>query len=145
MVMSKVAARMKNASKLIRDWSKNNGNKPLPAHWTLTRGKLGLKTGKYCHLHGKGWHTTVVLQWLLDFTDSVPNVPPVLKSALWSANACLAILYESRNHSQLLTREVIEQCVHVGIFSKSVTFDCICNTRGSVRINCSTSGQNFIC
>ena len=107
---------MKNASKLIRDWSKNNGNQSLPTHWTLTRGKLGLKAGKYCHLHGKGWHTTVVLQWLLDFTDSLPNVPAVLKSALWSANTCLTILHESRKHSQLLHREVIEQCVHVGIF-----------------------------
>lgn len=115
-VIHEVAARLKNASKLIRDWSKNNGNKPLPAHWTLTRGKLGLKTGKYCHLHGKGWHTTVVLQWLLDFTDSLPNLPPVLKSALWSANTCLTILHESRKHSTLLTREVIEQCIHVGMF-----------------------------
>ena len=136
---------MKNASKLIRDWSKNNGNQSLPTHWTLTRGKLGLKAGKYCHLHGKGWHTTVVLQWLLDFTDSLPNVPAVLKSALWSANTCLTILHESRKHSQLLHREVIEQCVHVGIFSKNATFGCICSTEGSVRIYCSTSGQNFIC
>ena len=113
---SKVEARMRDASRLIREWSKTHGAQSLPAHWCLTRGKLGLKTGKFCHLHGKGWHTTVVLQFLIDFTEDKANIDPLLKSALWGANNFLSILQEHRRQSTLLTPEIIQQVVTVGGF-----------------------------
>ena len=113
---SKVESRMRNASRLIREWSKTNGPQSLPAHWCLTRGKLGLKTGKFCHLHGKGWHTTVVLQFLVDFTENKGDLDPLLKSALWSANNFLSVLQEHRKQSTLLTQEIIQQVLTVGAF-----------------------------
>ena len=113
---SKVESRMRNASRLIREWSKTNGSQSLPAHCCLTRGKLGLKTGKFCHLHGKGWHTTVVLQFLVDFTENKGDVDPLLKSALWSANNFLSVLQEHRKQSTLLTQEIIQQVLTVGAF-----------------------------
>lgn len=113
---SKVESRMRNASRLIREWSKTNGSQSLPAHWCLTRGKLGLKTGKFCHLHGKGWHTTVVLQFLVDFTENKGDADPLLKSSLWSAKNFLSGLQEHRKQSTLLTQEIIQQVLTVGAF-----------------------------
>ena len=115
LVQFEFETRMKNASKMIRDWSKNNGKRPLPNHWHLTRAKLSLKSNKYCHLVGKGWHTTVVLQFLLDFTQQVP-CDPVLKSCIWLANNWLGLLHDSRDGNTLLSADEIEQAVAVGKF-----------------------------
>ena len=109
----KVEARMRNASRLIREWSKTHGAQSLPAHWCLTRGKLGLKTGKFCHLHGKGWHTTVVLQFLIDFAEDKANIDPLLKDFL-------SILQDHRKQSTLLTSEIIQQVLAVGGFFPKV-------------------------
>ena len=112
-----VETRMNNASKLIRDWSKTHGQKRLPNHWHLTRNRLSLKTNTYCHLIGKGWHTTVVLQWLVDFTAGRQNVDPVLKSALWSANHLLGRLEECKKNGVLILADPdIEQSLHLGAF-----------------------------
>lgn len=109
---------MKNASKMIRDWSKNC-KRVLPNHWHLTKARLSLKGGTYCHLTGKGWHTTVVLQFLMDFMGTLPNVDPLMRTCVWSANNVLGLLQWCRDRSVLLTEQEIEQVQTVGSLYQS--------------------------
>ena len=51
-LVSEVEARMRDASKRIVAFSKGTDYR-LPSFWVLSRAKLALKTGKFCHFHGK--------------------------------------------------------------------------------------------
>lgn len=112
--LPEVETRMTNASKMIRDWSKSHGERSLPNHWHLTRARLSLKGATYCHLIGKGWHTTIVLQFLLDFVQTLPAFDPLLITCLWSCNNFLGLLQFSRCRSVLLAEDEVRQVVEIG-------------------------------
>lgn len=107
--------RFKSASKMIRDWPRTS-QRTLPNSWQLTRARLSLKSGTYCHLSGKGWHTTVVLKYLLEFAQERPGFDPLLKSCLWAANNWLGLLQWCRDRRVLLQESEIRQVVYVGQF-----------------------------
>ena len=113
--LSKVAARMRHASKMIVAFSKSTEWK-LPNHWHLTRTKLDLKVGKFCHLHGKGWHTLVILKFLNHYMsdDMCRNVDATVKSCLWAADHLIGLLHESRRGGPLLNQAEAEQTQVVG-------------------------------
>ena len=106
---------MHRASRMIVNWSRNNGKRKLPNSWHLTKAKLCLKSGSYCHMLGKAWHTTVVLQFLASFLPST-NVDPLIKSAVWAADSVIGLLTESRAEGIFLSPEEISQVQHVGHF-----------------------------
>ena len=84
---------MHRASRMIVNWSRNNGKRKLPNSWHLTKAKLCLKSGSYCHMLGKAWHTTVVLQFLASFLPST-NVHPLIKSAVWAADSVIGLFID---------------------------------------------------
>ena len=82
---TEVKARMLNASRIIRQWAHANSKYKFPARWNLNRNRLSLKTGKFCHYLGKGWHCIVLMNFLEDFLAN-KDFDPDIKSLVWSGN-----------------------------------------------------------
>lgn len=119
----KVKDRMAAASRAIVQWSKQPGRTRLPRQWHLTKGKLCLKGGRFVHFTGKGWHTTVVLQYLVDVLDDNAPCDPLIKTAVWSANNVIGLLTESRNVNGVFLRpDEVDQAQRVGYFFLNVYF-----------------------
>ena len=106
---------MRNASKQIVAFSKGT-EYALPSFWVLSRAKLALKTGKFCHFHGKGWHCLIVLKFLVHFMDDCrcQRVSNIIKSCLWAADVLVGRLQQCRAGGILLNHEDIEQTQIVG-------------------------------
>ena len=117
---------MLNASKEIVDFSKMGPGHKLPGRWKLTRAKLCLKTGKFCHLLGKGWHCMVVLKFLLYIMDQ-PRCAAVdarIKSLLWAADHLVGHLAACRKDKGLLLEENdITQTLQLSRFFHHVYLD----------------------
>ncbi len=86
---------MAAGSRAIVAWSRLHGPR-LPRQWHLTKAKLCLKSQSFVHLTGKGWHTNVILRFLVDTLHDDANCDPLLKTACWSAQNFLGLLSESR-------------------------------------------------
>lgn len=99
---------MAEATSIIRIWSRNNGKKVLPNSWKLTNAKLSLKSNKYCHLLGKGWHTSVLLDFLADWLVDV-DVDPLMKTAVFCCHNVVHLLQRARKDGIWLTSQQAEQ------------------------------------
>lgn len=110
---TKVKDRMLSGSKMIRAWSKANSKYKLPASWNLTRTRLHLKTGKYCHYSGKGWHTMALMEWLVCFLEE-KNFDPEIKTLVWSGNHVMRLMHNARENGLLLTLEEQQEVHTVG-------------------------------
>ena len=113
---SKVEARMRNASKLIREWSRTSTAQTLPSSWHLTKTRLSLKSGRPVHLTGKAWHTNVILQYLSWFLQQ-PNAPEVdvaMKACVVTANNLFGLLQSARDEGVHLSARDQRQALVVG-------------------------------
>lgn len=108
---AQVKKRFENASKLIREYSKG-GQKVLPRSWSLTKGKLGLKSQKYCHYSGKAWHVSVIMSFLCKFMEN-KEVDDDLKMIVWSGDALMRLLYTEREENGPLLSEQARDTVKV--------------------------------
>ena len=72
----------------------------MPNTWLLTRNRLCLKTGSYCHFLGKGWHCSVILSFLNDMClrEDI-EIDPLVSTLVWCAHNFLGMLYESREEN----------------------------------------------
>ena len=113
---SKVEARTRNASKLIREWSRTSTAQTLPSSWQLTKTKLSLKSDRPVHLTGKAWHTNVILQYLSWFLQQ-PNAPEVdvaMKACVVTANNLFGLLQSARDEGVHLSARDQRQALVVG-------------------------------
>ena len=107
-------ARLLEASRLIRNWSKNNGKLKMPKQWTLSSKRLSLKGGKFVHFVGKAWQCKVVLNFLVDFVAE-KDVDPMIKTLVWAAQNFLGVLSQSRDNGVFLEQAEAEQVKTVGM------------------------------
>lgn len=104
---------MLNASRMIKEWAKANSKYKLPPRWLLTKARLQLKSGKFCHYSGKGWHTGVLMSFLEDFLEQ-KEFDSDVKMLLWSGNHVMKKLHTARDHGLLLTGEEQEEIQTIG-------------------------------
>ena len=111
---------MEAASAMVKEWSRAHGERRLPNRWHFSKTRLSLKTGKYAHFTGKGWHTAVALQWLCSFFESGSDKPEFqrlhasLWLCLWCGNNMMSLVHAARADSNLLSPEDQGQLRFVG-------------------------------
>lgn len=115
-MVAQVKDRLKEASRLIRQWSQDHSDSKMPRQWQLTKTRLSLKGQKFVHFVGKGWQCKVVLGFLVHFLNGLDDmdIDPMLKTTCWAAQNFLGVLTDSRQTSLFLQPQEITQVQMVG-------------------------------
>lgn len=113
--VAEVKDRMLRASAEIKAWSVQNSQYRLPRRWHLSRAKLCLKSGKYCHYTGKAWHIFVILGFLCSYMEPL-DVEGDLKMLVWSGHTLMAFLHSKRKESLFLAQDDIRQVQVLGTY-----------------------------
>ena len=92
---------MWTATKLSKEWAKLHSKYRFPTHWTINKNRLTLKSGKFVHYVGKGWHIFVLMEWLEAFLAD-KNIDPDIRMIAWSGNFLMGSLHIWRDSSTLL-------------------------------------------
>lgn len=106
---------MLRASAEIKTWSVQNSQYRLPRRWHLSRTRLCLKSGKYCHYTGKAWHIFVILGFLCSYMEPL-DVEGDLKMLVWSGHTLMAFLHSKRKESLFLAQDDIRQVQVLGTY-----------------------------
>ena len=107
---------MAAASQMIKAWARQNSKYSFPQRWKLTRQRLSLKTNKFVHYIGKGWHITPLMGWLTHFLEDL-EIDDRFKMLAWSGNYLMQALHNSRaDGGLLLSAEMVESVQAVGYY-----------------------------
>eukprot|EP00435_Cladocopium_sp_Y103_P048868 s2440_g14.t1 len=108
-----VKARMQRATAEVKAWCKAHSTLQLPRRWHLSKTKLSLKSGKYVHYIGKGFHVSILLGFLHAFVAS-KNVDSELKMLVWSGDTLMSFLHNRRKDGLLLAERDVRQVLVLG-------------------------------
>ena len=107
---------MDAASQMIKAWARENSKFRFPRRWKLTRQRLSLKTNKFVHYIGKGWHITPLMGWLMHFLEDF-EIDERFKMLVWSGDYLMQALRNCRAEEGLLLSPEMADCAQtVGYF-----------------------------
>ena len=103
------------ATQQIKEWAHQNSKYHFPARWKLTRQRLSLKTNKFVHYIGKGWHIGPLMGWLLEFLQDL-DIDERFKMLVWSGDYLMQALHHARDEGELLSQGMADCAQTLGYY-----------------------------
>lgn len=104
---------MQRATGDVKAWCRANSTLQLPRRWHISKTKLSLKSGKYVHYIGKGFHVSILLGFLQAFLAN-KVVDSDLKMLVWSGDTLMSFLHDRRKDGLLLSERDVRQVLVLG-------------------------------
>ena len=104
---------MQRATAEVKAWCRANSTLQLPRRWHISKTKLSLKSGKYVHYIGKGFHVSILLAFLQAFLAN-KVVDSDLKMLVWSGDTLMSFLHDRRKDGLLLSERDVRQVLVLG-------------------------------
>ena len=104
---------MQRATAVVKAWCKAHSTLQLPRRWHISKTRLSLKSGKYVHYIGKGFHVSILLGFLHAFLAN-EVVDSELKMLVWSGDTLMSFLHDRRKDGLLLSERDVRQVLVLG-------------------------------